>query len=80
MTEITAALITAVFAFMGTALTVFYGRRKTDKSIAKSAEVTAYRLDRLEQKVDGLCEGAVCPFARRERKPFAARRYAAARA
>ena len=65
MSEITAALITAVFAFMGTALTVFCGRRSTEKSIAKNADVIVYRLDRLEEKVNSICEAiAAC----RERK------------
>lgn len=50
------ALITAAFALVGTALTVFFGNKSTEKNIKSSKGVIIYRIDRLEERVEDMAK------------------------
>ena len=64
--QIISAIITAAFALCGTALTVFWGNRQSEKNILKSTDVIVYRLNVLEKKVDALA--AVLPGIKKEQR------------
>ncbi len=51
-TEITVALITGIMSLAGVIVTVLVGNRKTEKSIKEQSDLTIYRIDELEKKVE----------------------------
>lgn len=52
MTEIAVAIITGIFTLFGVIITVLYGNNKTQKSIKSQTDLTIYRIDLLEKKVE----------------------------
>lgn len=51
-TEVTVALITGVLSLAGVIITVIMGNRKTEKSVKEQTNLTIYRIDELEKKVE----------------------------
>lgn len=51
-TEVMVALVSSVFTFLGVVVTVVAGHKKTDKSIKENSNLTIYRIDELEKKVE----------------------------
>ena len=52
MTEAEVALIGSLLTFAGVVITVIAGNRKTDKSIKENGNLTLYRINELEKKVE----------------------------
>ena len=53
MTEsIIVALITGAFALAGAVVTVRAGNKKTEKQVKEQGDLTIYRIDQLEKKVE----------------------------
>ena len=52
MTAIYVAIITGVFTFAGTLITVIYGNKKTEKTTKAQTDLTLYRIGELEKKQD----------------------------
>ena len=51
-TAIWVAIITGVFTFGGTIVTVVWGNKKNAKKAEEQTQLTLYRIDQLEQKVN----------------------------
>ena len=52
MTEAEVALIGSLLTFAGVVITVIAGNKKTDKSIKENGNLTLYRINELEKKVE----------------------------
>ena len=52
MNEAEVALIGSLLTFAGVVITVIAGNRKTDKSIKENGNLTLYRINELEKKVE----------------------------
>lgn len=50
--EIWVAIITSGFSFVGVLATVIWGNKKNEKNVKEQTDVTLYRIDQLEQKVN----------------------------
>lgn len=50
--EIWVAIITAVGALAGVIITVVWGNKKQEAAVQKQTELTLYRIDQLEEKVN----------------------------
>lgn len=50
--EIWVAVITGVCSVLGVVITVVWGNKKSAKTAEKQTELTLYRIDQLEQKVN----------------------------
>lgn len=50
--EIWVAIITGAFTFAGVVITVIWGNKKSAKTAQEHTEVTLYRIDQLEEKVN----------------------------
>lgn len=51
-TDVTVALITGLLSLAGVIVTVIMGNRKTEKSFKEQTNLTIYRIDELEKKVE----------------------------
>ena len=52
MTAIYVAIITGIFTFAGTVITVIYGNKKAEKTAKAQTDLTLYRIGELEKKQD----------------------------
>lgn len=52
MNEAEVALIGSLLTFAGVVITVIAGNKKTDKSIKENGNLTLYRINELEKKVE----------------------------
>lgn len=52
MSAIWVAIITGGFTFLGTIISVIWGNKKNEKSVKQQTDLTLYRIDQLEQKVN----------------------------
>lgn len=50
--EIWVAIITGAFTFAGVIVTVIWGNKKNEKNAKQQTELTLYRIDKLEEKVN----------------------------
>lgn len=51
-TEIWVAIITSGLSFLGVVITVYLGNKRSEKSVKEQTDLTLYRIDQLEQKVN----------------------------
>lgn len=50
--EVIIALITGGLSLIGVIVTVLFGNRKTAKTVKEQSDITIYRIDELEKKVE----------------------------
>lgn len=50
--EIIVAIITSGLSFLGVVVTVYWGNKRSEKSVKEQTGLTLYRIDQLEQKVN----------------------------
>ena len=50
--EIWVAIITGLFTFAGVVITVIYGNKRHEKNSKELSEVTLYRIEQIEKKLD----------------------------
>lgn len=50
--EIWVAIITSGLSFLGVVVTVYCGSKRNEKSVKQQTDLTLYRIDQLEQKVN----------------------------